>query len=340
MIFLTQAAVKKLTSSTDMNSIYDALQLAIELEHSTIPLYLYALYSLAPGKNEEISEIIQSVVVEEMLHMTLASNILNAIGGSPVIDSPGFIPHYPGPLPGGVESQLRVHLAPFSMQQIEAFLTIEEPEHPLSNSKAPPDGVTIGEYYGAIRTRLKSLPASQWSADRNQVSGLLGAFVVSDFASASKAIDTIVDQGEGTSNDPFDGDELAHYYRYMEIKMGHKLIKDLTVDPPYSYKGDPVPYDPTGVYPVDVDPSTATYVRRYGEHSGPVRQNNTFNYTYTSLLGVLHQVFNGDPTQLSSAVGMMFSLKGQAKAMMSDLPGAGTNIGPSFEYQPANPPTG
>ena len=65
-----------------VEAVRAALQSAIELEHSTIPLYLYALYSLDPAKNGVIAKIIQSVVVEEMLHMTLASNVMNALGGS------------------------------------------------------------------------------------------------------------------------------------------------------------------------------------------------------------------------------------------------------------------
>src|SRR5687767_925385 len=118
--------------SGDKQAVLSALQQAIELEHSTIPPYLYALYSLVPGKNDSIAEIIESVVVEEMLHMTLVSNILNALGGSPQIDSPDFVPDYPGPLPGSVESQLIVGLAPFSIDLVhDVFMTIEEPEDPL-----------------------------------------------------------------------------------------------------------------------------------------------------------------------------------------------------------------
>ena len=51
-------------------AVCNALQQAVELEHSTIPLYLYSLYSLDRNSNREISDILQSVVVEEMLHMT------------------------------------------------------------------------------------------------------------------------------------------------------------------------------------------------------------------------------------------------------------------------------
>jgi hypothetical protein len=61
-----------------------ALQGAIKLEHSTIPAYLYALYSLKPGENQRIADLLTSIVQEEMLHMSLACNVLNAIGGEPI----------------------------------------------------------------------------------------------------------------------------------------------------------------------------------------------------------------------------------------------------------------
>jgi hypothetical protein len=54
------------------------------------------------GNNAEIGTLIDSVVKEEVAHMALACNILNAIGGEPAIDTPQFIPIYPGPLPGTI----------------------------------------------------------------------------------------------------------------------------------------------------------------------------------------------------------------------------------------------
>lgn len=83
------------------SAILGALQDALRLEFSTIPLYLYALYSLDRAKNRDIVGIIKTTVIEEMLHMTLVCNIINALGGSPIIDDPAFVPQYPGPLPGG-----------------------------------------------------------------------------------------------------------------------------------------------------------------------------------------------------------------------------------------------
>ncbi|HYM00674.1 MAG TPA: ferritin-like domain-containing protein, partial [Blastocatellia bacterium] len=74
-----------------IKELREHLQSAVELEHSTIPPYLCALYTIVPGTNQDSIDVIRGVVVEEMLHMTLSSNVLNAVGGSPNIDQPKFI---------------------------------------------------------------------------------------------------------------------------------------------------------------------------------------------------------------------------------------------------------
>ena len=84
---------------TSLESLREHLQWAIELEHSTIPPYLCALYSIEPGRNLEAVEVISSVVVEEMLHLTLAANLLNAVGGRPRLDIPQMLPRLSPPAP-------------------------------------------------------------------------------------------------------------------------------------------------------------------------------------------------------------------------------------------------
>src|SRR5580658_3945308 len=71
------------------------LQTAIRIELATIPIYLYTYYSLVRNveSGETISDaqlyankaggIIMSVAVEEMLHMSLSSNILFSMGVAP-----------------------------------------------------------------------------------------------------------------------------------------------------------------------------------------------------------------------------------------------------------------
>ena len=52
-----------------LDSLREHLQWAIELEHFTLPPYLCALYSLDALRNPEASDVVASVLVEEMLHM-------------------------------------------------------------------------------------------------------------------------------------------------------------------------------------------------------------------------------------------------------------------------------
>jgi hypothetical protein len=99
MIKLQRSVVRGIRAAKDRSELYYYLQKAVELEHSTIPPYLTALFSLMPGYNDEIRNLIHSIVVQEMLHMTIDANILIAIGGHPQINSAGFVPQYPGPLP-------------------------------------------------------------------------------------------------------------------------------------------------------------------------------------------------------------------------------------------------
>jgi hypothetical protein len=348
MIHLQPQLFRALQSG-GVQAVQGALQNAIKLEHATIPVYLYALYSLDPARNAAIAAIVRSVVIEEMLHMNLACNVLNALGGSPVIDTPGFIPTYPGPLPGGVESELKVHLRPFSHDQLADFMKIEEPEEPLhfpvvqTRGLLPPH--TIGQFYAEIRRQIDLLqPGAFNAAPRKQVGPgqMEGSIVVTDKTTAGQAIDTIVEQGEGTTESPLEaatGQQIAHYYRFAEIYNGRRLIANpaatpaTTPDQRFVYGGDPITLDPAGVYPVPSDPLASNYVAG----SAARRACDTFNYTYTNLLKSLHATFNGQPEQLDSAIGLMMSLEQQAGDMMSGSNPSGVNVGPSFEYQPVDP---
>jgi Ferritin-like len=328
-------------------AVRNALQQAIKLEHATIPLYLYALYSLDRAKNSDIANVVKSVVMEEMLHMTLSSNVLNALGGSPEIDSPGFVPTYPGPLPGGVAADLTVHLAPFSPAQLNVFLKIEEPETPLSfpvtGAGQPP--LTIGRFYAEIKRQIAALGDGALSSmPRNQIDSnyIAGAVVVTNVQTAGEAIDTIVEQGEGTKVSPLEaatGDAIAHYYRFMEIFHGKRLLPNPNAGPEtpadqrYAYSGEAVLFDAAGVFPVPTDPLTAGYPA-----GSPARHAcDKFNFAYSSILKWLHTGFNGQPDDIDSAIGAMPSLGKMAKGLMAGTLVPGINVGPSFEYQPLDP---
>lgn len=115
------------------------LQVALQLEHATIPPYLTALYSIkqnAERSNQGSFDVIRAVVVEEMLHMTLAANLLNAVGGEPKLTEKGFVPNYPTYLPSG-ETDFEVSLLPFSPGTIAMFKQIERPAETPEAKAAP-----------------------------------------------------------------------------------------------------------------------------------------------------------------------------------------------------------
>jgi hypothetical protein len=334
--------------------IQTALQNAIRLEHATIPPYLYALYSLKKGANEEIAELISSIVAEEMAHLALAANILNAIGGSPAISDPDLLPGYPGPLPGGVDSGLQVHLKPFSAEHVrDTFMVIEHPEHGLDDDARTvvPD-TTIGAFYTKISDTIGQLGEKIFTGHASrQVSkhfSVVEVVPVTGVASAQQAIGIIIEQGEGSPKSPVEPDgtyagELAHYYRFGEVAAGRRFVPDPSHQPPWTYTGEPIPFDADGVLDLVIDPLVNDPRTRptYAPNTAARQLCDTFNYTYTSLLKGLHDAFNGKPETLPATIGLMWSLDQQFMEM-ANLPADpsvpdGPRAAPSFEYQPVNP---
>lgn len=105
------------------------LQTALELEHSTIPTYLAAFASIKYSYNLEIQRVMKTIIIQEMMHMALVANILNAVGGKPSLYTKDFILHYPSRLPGGVQPDLTVPIEKLSLGLIRnIFMKIEQPE--------------------------------------------------------------------------------------------------------------------------------------------------------------------------------------------------------------------
>jgi hypothetical protein len=328
-----------LVRSMPMNSqseMQDALQYAIQLEHATIPPYLTALYSLKSGTNEDIAGLIKGIVFQEMQHMTLAVNMLNAIEGEPAVDRPAFIPKYPGGLPFHIGDRnghrFEVPLKAFSLDVVEnVFMRIEEPDKPIVFPVGTALSVlvqqqfqTIGDFYRSVRARLK---AEWFKGDpARQVKGIVKP--VFTLADAQAAIDLIVEQGEGTTTSPLAGAELAHYYRFAEILHQKTLVPDTTVDEGFSYSGQPIPFDAAGVLPIVESPKSDLYP------PGTVQRvaSDTFNQYYSNLLRALHITFNGQPDNLDTAIGLMFDLKLQAIKLMGIPIGNGINAAPCYEY--------
>jgi hypothetical protein len=327
---------------------------AVELELSTIPPYLTALCSLHPGSNETASLVIRSVVIEEMLHLTLAANVLNAIGGRPDILSGA--PCYPTALPFHEPQSFEVGLLPFSNEALDVFLTIENPTHP--GVEPPPataeaatsrvlglareyDYPTIGAFYAAIEEGLKVLNEREdlFSGDRSR-QVLPGYYygsggkiiVVENLKTALEALEEIVEQGEGEITAPPAGEkfdpegDLAHFYRFKELRLGRRYQQEDTPDNP---TGPPIEIDFNAVYPMKPN-------LRANELSGELRTAaESFNDLYSELLREIQAGIDGTPEHLQAAIARMFKLRDSAEDLLrvplSDA--SGLHAGPTFEYR-------
>jgi hypothetical protein len=153
-----------------MQELKDHLQVAVEIELATLPIYLYTYYSINRTPDEfpstavsrfadEAGAMIMSVAVEEMLHMSLASNILFSLGQEPELYGKSPWP-YPTNLPGHAKlgpdaKPVQIPLAPFSLEQMWQFLEIEYP----AVVDAPPESGnwdTIGQIYSYVRCLILS----------------------------------------------------------------------------------------------------------------------------------------------------------------------------------------
>jgi Ferritin-like len=350
MLKIQRRYVEQVQAARSGPDLFELIQGAIALEHSTIPPYLTAMLSFQPETNQEIWAIIHSVVIDEMLHMTIACNLLNALGRKPVIDDAGFVPNYPGALPFGIGSDMTVGLEPFSTDLMKnVFMKIEEPENPIpfpapAAEVALPEFATIGQFYRALIDKIRELGPSIFVGDasRQVVADKWFAperlFAITDVDSAVKGLQIIIEEGEGTSTSPLSDDkDFAHFYRFEEIFHLRRLVLDPTSPTGYSFTGDVLPYDATTVYKLtpsqklaDLDPA-----------SEGARRANQFAFVYTKLLKALQRVFDGEPSTFDTTLGLMFELK-IAGQILCALPAikkgnpTGLNVGPVFAYQPVN----
>jgi hypothetical protein len=322
------------------------LQTAIDIEWSTIPPYLCARWSLEDGRNDLAASCIEDVVMEEMLHLTLACNLLNAVGGSPRLIPPaGRPPSYPTYLPHSDDAFL-VGLLPFSREALDTFRAIERP----APDAAPPQGDrwhTIAQFYEAVRDALVELAGRKdiFTGRRDRqvdqsyyYGGGGGAFAITGLDSATKALDVIVDEGEGVHHSIWDGDrelfgeprELAHYFRFDELHEGRRYIPGDT--PSSGPTGEPLLVDFGAVLPMRPNPRAEDYP----PGSELRAMSEECNATYSTLLAQLQAAFDGHPGMLVDAVQTMLQLRYEAITLMHVPVGAGQTAGPAFQWRSAD----
>lgn len=348
-----------------IGALHEQLHKAIQLEHATIPPYLTALYSIKPGKNVDCSLILREVVVEEMLHLTIAANLLNAVGGKPDLTRPGFVPRYPAPLPDG-EDDFKVDLAPFSAELLEDFLKIERPamapegkemvaaksvDHTSSLLYTPPGHpelryYSIGEFYEAIsngivyleneakvsgKTIFTGNPDRQARPDSYYSAG--GRLpMITNLETALSAISQVIEQGEGELTHIYDKyDELAHFFRFDQIKKGRKYRPG---DKPEEPSGSTFVVNYNDVYPIKPNIRLADFP----PDSELFHAAKSFNHSYEKFLAFLTKAFNGQPELLISAVPKMFEFRNWLNILVRNpLPGTDFHAGPTFEIGQNHP---
>ena len=345
----------------DIDGLKQHIYAALQLEHATLPPYLTALYSLHPGTNTEAFHVIRTVAVEEMLHLTLAANLMNAVGGKVDLTAPGFVPQYPAYLPDG-EEDFQVDCAGFSRSTIETFLKIERPaeliegaprtvnrtgrEGTVHASWVDKDGEehfhSIGEFYKAIALGLEHLhkehgdalfcgdPARQITSDY-YYSGGGEIIAVTDLESALAAIDLIGEQGEGVTNHIFDEEgEIAHYYRFQQLLLGRFYREG---DEPNAPTGGVLEVDWDAAYPIRKNARLSDYP----EGSAIRAQAEAFDRRYAEFLKFLTAAFDGKPEMFIPAIGGMFELKELfAQLIRQPLDDEGTLFAaPAFDIETA-----
>ncbi|MFF8926180.1 ferritin-like protein [Streptomyces longwoodensis] len=331
------------------------LDTAMALEHATIPPYLTAYYSIRSTTNSDAAHIIRVAAVEEMLHLTLVANVLNAIGGRPDLTRPGFVPSYPAYLPDG-EDDFTVDLRPFSPEAVETFCRIERPSKAPSaderlvrtgNGGTPPmvssptaEGMrfySIGEFYEEITEGLEKVAADDPALFRGDPARQMGPeyfysgggeiIVVTDLESAQRALRFIAAQGEGLDSGLYDADgELAHYYRFRQLQLGRYYQVG---DSPGAPSGPRLHIDWDDVYDLKVSARLSDYPE--GTELGCVARD--FNADYGAFLALLTKAFDGQPYLLQEAVCEMFRLRdGFNRLICNPLPGSGgLHAAPTFE---------
>jgi Ferritin-like len=307
------------------------LQGALEIEHLTIPPYLTAMYTIRAGTNKAAYYAIRSVVLEEMLHMTLIANLLNAIGGRPRVAHPDFVRSYPAKLPYSALN-VEIPLRHFSPEAMRTFLLIERPQRRDDDPLQPGQGWTsIGQFYDFIRKGLLELvielgentvfcgPRQRQVGPEDFYNSGGEAFPVTDLTSALLALRVVTEQGEGLSDSIFDSDDLlfgeqrqvAHYFRFNEILTGRTYG-------PHDTPGAP----PTGpeidvrwedAYLIDPNASVADYARY--DDKAVYEHAVAFNDAYAELLAHLEIAFNGMPHFMILGVPAMLHLRDLAERL-------------------------
>jgi hypothetical protein len=263
----------------DKTDLHHHLQHALALELWTIPLYLTALYSikglhkLKHHEYPDSAKLIFSVVVQEMLHLELVCNIANALGFSPKFTMPSYDeetgipfihPSY-GNLPPNLQGY-SVKPQALSEDSLRLFCAIELP-HAKKEMVWEKQNTyhSIAELYEALKLGITHLWNDFYVGDAHNTKqkntfneyhnqeGRHHGFsqTVHSIETAMKAIDAIIEQGEGADARYVPSDfrpppqekgkeyetswykgHLSHYQKFRILLHSHQHLPEVYTEHP------------------------------------------------------------------------------------------------------------
>ncbi len=208
--------------------LHQHLQHAVDVELWTIPLYLTALYSikglkgLQPPAYPDAAKLVQSVAIQEMLHLELIGNVCNALGYTPRFHPPRYRDAGSIPFIHPREDVLPRHLHGYRCalgaldeNRLKLFCAIELPHAPTEIRweeervyasiammyAALMEGIALQwdkSYVGAERNTRQKTSFKEYHARSGRHHGF--SQTVSSLDDALQAIDAIVEQGEGSTS--------------------------------------------------------------------------------------------------------------------------------------------
>jgi rubrerythrin len=319
----------------DLDWLRSALQLAIAVEHSTLPFYLTAVYSLKV-QNYSAYNALRSVAMEEMVHMAVAANILAALGGRPQIKT--LSPTYPSQgLPGGAEPDLYMGLAKLSKRQLANFMRLESPAFLLP--EAGEDGAfpTVAALYAAISAAIHAnadavRAAIKAGGGANQVGDDIGFAAVTCVAGQDPidqfdaAIAMVVSQGAGTATRPLHADgqsenEASHYCKFAEIFYGRQFQKPEPEVPltratePLFFQGYRLPF-PEVVNLMAV-PNDGYAKLLAADPNGVAVETSlqAFDAAYSAIMAQLDDIWNGPAATSWPTLGQAVEVMGKLRVL-------------------------
>jgi CDGSH-type Zn-finger protein/truncated hemoglobin YjbI len=337
---------------------------AAEVEHAIMCQYLFAAFSLKESTDEGLTagqlqaverwrKSVSHIATQEMLHLALVQNLLSAVGAAPHFERPN-LPQPAGHFPPGVIFTL----LPFGEAALRHFMFLERPEGmDLADAsgldaveRAAPamqegeivprlqDFATVGHLYRSIEEGIKHLcakygegwlfvgPVEAQASEKHF--GWPELVQVVDAGSAQRAIDTILEQGEG----PRGHWRRAHFGSFVEVFDEYQRLRD----------ADPGFEPARSVLPAMVRPREGDLEAPLIEDPLTARFVDLFNVSYEVLLQGLARYFahteETEPqlaTLAQVTLGLMFNVVKPLGQLITALPVGAAHpdrvAGPSFE---------